>query len=250
MMRARYSDENLGHYGLASTCYTHFTSPIRRYPDLLVHRLLRESMSAGAPSSGKYRPPLFANTGIDVGDDHHGGVKYSLPKGRVKWWRENLPRLTRHSSEQERRAQEIEDNALRAKSIEYMGRFVGQEFEGMITGVTSWGIFVELDKIPVEGLIHLRNMTDDYYEFDAEHMRLEGRKTGRVMKLADRVRVEVDSASVATLELDFKLVEKIETGSVEKKQALDRRRIEKATRHEGRRPSGGGFQRRAKRGKK
>lgn len=255
MMRARYHDENLGHYGLGSACYTHFTSPIRRYPDLLVHRLIRETMQGGAPSKGKYRPPLFGS------DDMDAPVKFEdnnrnahLSPARRRHWEQRLPQWTRHSSERERRAEGIEYEAIAAKSIEYMRRHIGEEFTGMITAITNFGFFVELDTIPVEGLVHISKMAGDYYEYDAEHMRLTGRESGHVYKLGDKVRVMVESASVATVELNLDLLEKImPEGSEERTAALDRRRIEKEGRHAARRPTQGGFQARGRsdgRGKK
>jgi ribonuclease R len=248
MMRARYLDENLGHYGLGSACYTHFTSPIRRYPDLLVHRLLRETLQNGAAAKGKYRPPAFGASLDEEPVKFEGGRRgASLPPERYRHWEQRLPQWTRHSSERERRAELIEREAIAAKSVEYMRKFIGETFSGMLTAVTNFGFFVELDDIPVEGLVHMTNLNDDYYEFDTEHMRLVGRDSGRVFKLGDRVVVQVESASVATTELNFALVEKvIPEGSEEKTAALDRRRIEKEGRHKARRPNHGGFQSRGK----
>lgn len=254
MMRARYHDENIGHYGLGSACYTHFTSPIRRYPDLIVHRLLRETLQHGAPHKGKYRPPAFGAALDDqpVAFEKPRGQE-PLPPERARHWEQRLPQLTRHSSERERRAEAIEREAIAAKSIEYMRRFIGETFEGMITAVTNFGFFVELDKIPVEGLVHITNLRDDFYEFDPERMILAGRDSGRVIKLGDRVVIQVESASVATLELNFELVEKLVSEASKSKTAdLDRRRIEKEGRHKARRPKQGGFQARgrAKKGRR
>ncbi len=243
MMRARYHDENLGHYGLGSTCYTHFTSPIRRYPDLLVHRLIRETLAAGASHKGKYRPPMFGADSRDCAVQFTDKGNGHLSPDRRRHWEQRLPQWTRHSSERERRAEGIENEAIQAKSIEFMRRHLGEEFVGMVTSVTSFGIFVELDTIPVEGLVHITKMTDDFYEFDVEHMRLTGRQTGRVFKLGDKVRVLVESANVATLELNLELLEKIVAeGSEEKTAGFDRRRVEKEARHKGRRPKQPGFQ--------
>lgn len=254
MMRARYLDENLGHYGLGSTCYTHFTSPIRRYPDLLVHRLIRETLAHGASAKGKYRPPMF---GVGPNDEPvrsgTGSKSAPIPPDRLRHWEQRLPQWTRHSSERERRAEEIEREAIATKAIEYMRKFLGDTFKGMITAVTNFGFFVELDDIPVEGLVHISSLKDDYYEFDTEHMRLFGRESGRVYKLGDRVVIQVESASVATVELNFQLIEKIiPEGSAEKTAAIDRRRIEKEGRHKARRPKRPGFQSRgrAKKGRR
>lgn len=243
MMRARYHDVNMGHYGLASACYTHFTSPIRRYPDLLIHRLIRETLSHGAPANGKYRPPVWG-TDDDAGVAAMRGNRAGyLSAERYKHWEHGLPGWTRHSSDRERRAEGIENEAVSAKTIEFMRTHLGEEFTGMVTSVTGFGLFVELDQYPVEGLIHISQLSDDYYEFDQERMRLEGSHSGRVFKLGDKVRVQVEAANVATLELNFLLLEKmVPEGSAERTGKIDRRRIEKQGRHAARRPKSGGFQ--------
>lgn len=246
MMRARYHYENLGHFGLGSASYTHFTSPIRRYPDLLVHRLLRETMPANGPATGKYRPPAF---GINDADDEGRGRRKSgaLSSERYKYWDQNLPGWTRHCSERERRAEGIENEAITAKSIEYMRQFIGQEFTGVVSAVTSFGMFIELDKIPVEGLVHVTSLNDDFYDYDSEHMRLTGQRTGRVFKLGDPVKVAVEHASVATLELNLALVEKLnDSGGRSKSGVSDRKRIEKEGRNKSHRRAHEGFHGRAK----
>src|SRR5690606_33590409 len=148
----------------------------RRYPDLLVHRLLRETLQNGAASKGKYLPPAFGESLDDEPVELKGGKRgASLPPERYRHWERSLPQWTRHSSERERRAEEIEREAIAAKAVEYMRGFLGETFTGMITSITNFGFFVELEKIPVEGLVHISNLKDDYYEFDTEHMRLVGR---------------------------------------------------------------------------
>ena len=247
MARAHYGEQNLGHYGLGSTCYTHFTSPIRRYPDLLVHRLLRETLANGAPEKGKYKPPAFSGMGGDDPMQAHEGSRY-MAKERANYWEAALPSWTKHCSERERRAEDIENDAKQVKSLEYMHKFIGEEFDGLITGVTNFGMFIELIDIPVEGLLHVRKLSGDFFEFDQDRMNLVGRETGETFKLADKIRVFIENVSVSSLELDFGLAEKyIPEGSEAKRAQVGQERTERAKRHEGRRPRTGGFQARGKR---
>ena len=163
MQQARYSPENLGHFGIAAKFYTHFTSPIRRYPDLIVHRALR---------------------GISI---------------------KNLEEISRQSSERERRAIEIEREALDLKSVEYMQRFIGQNFDGMIESVTNFGFFVELDN-GVDGLVRAADLKDDYYTFVEREFGLIGVRTGKIYKIGDNVRVKLISANEKLRQLTFELV--------------------------------------------
>lgn len=280
MMRARYADENLGHYGLGSTCYTHFTSPIRRYPDLLVHRLLRETMEHGAPTEGLYAPPGEPDdggvslTGLEISEElaprparrgrrdervpepeSTGSGRRTasedgraLPARRIEHYARTLPRATAHCSELERRAEEIEDDATRLKALEFMRGFLGEEFDGLITGVSPFGIFVELVDLPVEGMVHVSNLKGDFYEFDEERMILVGRTTGETFKLGDRLLVAVENVDVAQLQLDFSLARKYDKAdSAERRAELHRLRQQKQRRHAERRPRHGGFQARGKR---
>ena len=143
MQKAVYKPENLGHYGLASSCYTHFTSPIRRYPDTTVHRLLRTYLFDGK---------------VDI--------------STVKKWEEKLVYIADHSSERERASVDCEREVEDMKMAEYMEQHIGEEYEGMISSVTSFGMFVELDNL-VEGLVPLRDM-NDFFHFDEEHLCLVG----------------------------------------------------------------------------
>ncbi len=247
MMQAHYDDENLGHYGLGSTCYTHFTSPIRRYPDLLVHRFLREAIRAGAPMAGRYAPPGAPEPEQGMASRPRISLLAPppLPTERVEHLRRVLPSWTRHCSERERRAQEIELDAVKAKSLEYMRDHLGEEYEGLITSVLTWGFFVELLEVPVDGLVHVRNLRDDYYEFDEERQILVGRTNGSTFKLADRVRIVVEHVNLLAMEMDFALVEK-KAGreSAEQRAARHQERQARDRRHQERRPRTGGFQRR------
>lgn len=242
MARAHYSEENRGHYGLGSTCYTHFTSPIRRYPDLIVHRLLRETAANGVRTSGKYRPPAIASGGSHDPIAGHENL-HGLPKERFTYWEQRLPSWTKHCSERERRAEDIENDAGKVKSLEFMKKFVGQEFDGLITGVMNFGLFVELVDLPVEGLLHVKKLSGDFFEFDEERMNLVGRETGDTFKLGDRLRIFIENVNVSSLELDFGLAEKyVPEGSAERRSAVGQDRMEKQKRHQARRPRTGGFQ--------
>jgi len=161
MQKARYDPENLGHFGLASASYTHFTSPIRRYPDLIVHRSLRAA--------------------------RHG----LLTEETREDWTEELPEAARHTSEMERRADDAERELLQWKKVKFMADKVGDEFEGYVTGVASFGLFIELIEHYVEGMVHVSTMADDYYRFvDGAHL-LRGENTHKVYRLGDKVKVQV-----------------------------------------------------------
>ncbi len=176
MAKAVYSEKNIGHYGLAFRYYTHFTSPIRRYPDLVVHRLLEQY---GRGVDGK----------------------------AVSRIRERLPDIARQSSERERLAVEAERESVKVMQVEYMKRHVGDELEGVIGGVTSFGIFVEIQDLLVEGLIRMRDLDDDYYLFDEKQYSLRGRSRGRVFRLGDRVRVRVVGVDPENREIDLAVVD-------------------------------------------
>lgn len=173
MMKAVYQRENIGHFGLAFTHYTHFTSPIRRYPDLLVHRLLRKL------KNGKY-PPAFAKRIVSI-IDHVG----------------------RQCSETERTAEEAERQAIKVKQVAFMARHVGDEFDGVISGVTGYGFFVRLDNLGVEGLVRLSSIDDDYYRFDEKQYRIIGRRSGRCFRLGDKIKVGVLKVDKTNNEIDL-----------------------------------------------
>lgn len=175
MQQARYCEENLGHFGLAAQFYTHFTSPIRRYPDLIVHRLLRESLG-----------------------------EQGISRARREKLRGMLPEIAAHSSKRERVAIEAERETADMKKIEYMARSVGEEFEGIISGVTAFGVFVELDN-GVEGLVHVSTMVNDYYAYVEERFAMVGERTGTVYRLGDSVEVILEKANVEERTLDFVL---------------------------------------------
>ena len=171
MMKAKYSTHNVGHYGLAFDYYTHFTSPIRRYPDLMVHRLLTK----------------YAQGGRSVNQD-----KYE--------------ELCEHCSEMEQTAAQAERSSIKYKQVEYMSEHLGETFVGTISGVTEFGIYVEVDENKCEGMIPLRDLDDDYYEFDEKNYRLRGRSHHHCYNLGDSVKIQVARADLYRKQLDYKLV--------------------------------------------
>ncbi len=173
MAKAVYSEKNMGHYGLAFKYYTHFTSPIRRYPDLVVHRLLEE---------------------------------YAKGAGRITDMKNLLPDICRQSSERERVAQEAERASIKVMQVEYMKRHLGDEFEAVVAGVTNFGLFVEINDLLVEGMIRVRDLPDDYYLFDEKRFTLRGRSTGREFRLGDPIRVQLASIKPAERQIDFRVV--------------------------------------------
>lgn len=178
MQKAVYKPVNLGHYGLASTCYTHFTSPIRRYPDTTVHRLLRTY--------------LFEN---------------KIDNSTIRKWEEKLVYVADHSSDRERASVDCEREVEDMKMAEYMESHIGEEFDGMISSVTSFGMFVELDNL-VEGLVPLRDMPD-FFVYDEERMTLTGEKSHVKYTIGERVRVKVVMASKEDKTIDFEIVKKV-----------------------------------------
>ena len=178
MQKAVYKPENLGHYGLASTCYTHFTSPIRRYPDTTVHRLLRTYLIEG-----------------------------KMDMATIRKWEEKLVYITEHSSSRERAAVDCEREVEDMKMAEYMEGHIGEEFEGMISSVTSFGMFVELDNL-IEGLVPLRDMKD-FFHYDEERMTLTGERSNIKYSIGERVVVKVIRASKEEKTIDFEVVRKV-----------------------------------------
>jgi ribonuclease R len=181
MQKARYDAAPLGHFGLAAEQYTHFTSPIRRYPDLVVHRMLRAS-----------RRGEIADTRREELD-------------------EDLPETARHTSEMERRADEAERELLQWKKVRFMADKVGDEYHGYITGVAPFGLFIELIEHYVEGLVHISSMADDYYRFVEQQHTLRGENTKRVYRLGDKVLVQVVRVDMERRQVDLGLVEILES---------------------------------------
>ena len=179
MKQARYAAENAGHFGLAATHYAHFTSPIRRYPDLQVHRICTHAFIDRRPARE------LASVGM-------------------------LPEIARISSERERVAVEAERDSIELKKVEFMQRHLGAEFMGTISGVAAFGFFVLLDEFFVDGLVHVSSLDDDYYDFVEEQYTLIGAHTGRQFRLGDRVRVQVARVNLEERKIDFLVVEQMD----------------------------------------
>ncbi len=174
MKQARYSTECSGHFGLSARYYCHFTSPIRRYPDLQIHRIIKENIRSG------------------------------ITQRRMEHYNAILDDVTVQSSRTERRAQETEREVIKLKKVQYMKRFVGKQFEGVISGVTNYGIYVELPNT-VEGLVHINTMYDDYYEYIENSYMLVGEYTGKKYKIGQKVKVKVDYVDEELRTIDFSL---------------------------------------------
>jgi ribonuclease R len=172
MAKARYDTDNLGHYGLAFKYYTHFTSPIRRYPDMLVHRLLASYLKGGESAK-----------------------------------QETYDKLCKYASEREVVAAEAERASIKYKLVEFMQDKVGYVFGGNVSGLTEWGMYVEIEPTKIEGMVPLRDIRSDFFEFDADHYRLVGKRTGVVYNLGDPVRIRVKKTNLEQKLLDYELIE-------------------------------------------
>lgn len=188
MKQAKYSTESTGHFGLACQYYCHFTSPIRRYPDLQIHRIIK---------------------------DHLRG---RLKEERAAHYEEILPEVCRHSSQTERRADEAERETDKLKKAEYMKEHLGEFYEGVISGITSWGIFVELPNT-VEGMVHVSRLSDDYYYYKEETCEMVGMQTGRVYKLGMPVTICVADADLSTRAVGFLLIEGTDENTIDNSQS-------------------------------
>jgi ribonuclease R len=179
LSQAVYSPDNIGHFGLAHEAYAHFTSPIRRYPDLMVHRAIRHTLNGGTAENFAYTHP-------------------------------DMVLLGAHCSSTERRADDATRDAVSWLKCEYMMDKVGEVYPGTISSVTSFGLFVELDEIFVEGLVHVTALDNDYYHFDPAGHRLRGERTGKLYRLADRITVKVVRVNLDDRKVDFELAQNAE----------------------------------------
>ena len=193
MTKAVYDTENKGHFGLAFPAYTHFTSPIRRYPDLVVHRLLKRYLSRSTTKS--------RGTGKGPGK----GAVPASPKLKPF-----LQKTCKQSTEKEITAVDAEREYIKIKSMEFLAKKVGRVYEGLISGVTSFGLFVELSRYLIEGLVPLKEIKDDFYTFDEENFQYVGKESGKVYRLGDRVRVKIERVSVEDRKADFSFVDESE----------------------------------------
>lgn len=179
MKQAKYQAENIGHFGLAAKFYCHFTSPIRRYPDLQIHRIIKEV------------------------------IEGKLTENRIKHYDSMLSEIAYHCSTTERTSDDAERETDRLKMAQYMQEHIGEEYNGLISGVTSWGIYVELENT-VEGMVPLNEIDDDFYEYEEENLRVVGRRTDKIYMLGDEVRVRVIRTDIQARTIDFMFVEKEE----------------------------------------
>lgn len=177
MKKARYDGRNVGHYGLASEKYCHFTSPIRRYPDLLVHRVIKQRLKSDGKSD------LIEEIAARIGE------------------------FAIHTSEREVNADDIERKATTIKALEFIQPHLGEVFEGRVAGIAQFGLFVQLDRWPIEGLIPVRYLQDDYYDFDEVSQTLVGRRSGKTFRLTDKVKVQIERVDPTGGQMDLLLLQ-------------------------------------------
>ena len=205
MQQAKYDTESLGHFGLSTDFYTHFTSPIRRYPDLMVHRLIRTYLVEG-----------------------------KIDEDTQAKWREKLPEITRHSSEMERRAVDAERQTDEVKKAQFMEDKIGETFQGVVSGVTNFGVFVELENT-IEGLVHVSYLTDDYYRYDDRQYAMIGERTGNIIRIGDELEVRCINVNVDESSIDFEIVGMKET----KRERREKPKVIVGGKREGRRKGPG-----------
>jgi len=193
MQQAMYSSDNVGHFGLAYDAYTHFTSPIRRYPDLIVHRIIKHILAGGSAADQEYS-------------------------------KAELQQVGEHCSGTERRADEATRDAEGWLKCEYMQDKLGEEFDGTITSVQGFGLFVELDEVYVDGLVHITALDNDYYHFDPVGHRLTGERAGQVYRLGDRLRVKVAAVNLDERKIDFVLAEPAPQSAAKRRSRPRRKR--------------------------
>lgn len=225
MQQAKYSSESLGHFGLSTEFYTHFTSPIRRYPDLIVHRLIRTYL-----------------------------IEKDLSQKTIARWDANMDDIATHTSERERRAVEAERDTDALKKSQFMADKIGEQFTGIISSVTNFGLFIELPNT-IEGLVHVSNMTDDYYRFDDRSMMMIGERTNRQFRIGDEIEIKVIGVKPEESSIDFEIVGMVQTPRRTRKEQPKVIRAGKKDgagkpRRDGKKPESGGPTRKPKNAKK
>ncbi|HEY6330533.1 MAG TPA: ribonuclease R [Blastocatellia bacterium] len=218
MERARYDTKNEGHFGLAMKTYTHFTSPIRRYPDLVVHRVLREVLAGNGTHDGEQIMASAHRSDAGTQPPGHNGTdlgrRYAIKQARLPIFDEEretdlrraLKHAAAHSSERERAADDAERELMDWRKAEFMSTRIGDEFAGIISSIKEYGFYVELDEFFVEGLVHISTLDDDLYEYQPRKHRLVGVRTGRQFRLGDKVVIAVDRVDLVRHLVDFSVV--------------------------------------------